>query len=263
MDQLSMLLAAAHAAIGDLSPTTIAAAAVAVLFAYTMLGLTGFGASIVGMPLLVQVLPLRVALPMMLVFDLVSMSALGLRNRASLVRAEFVRLLPFMLAGMALGLTLLVHAPERVLLLVLGVFVLANAAWTLLFRISATPVSTRWAAPLGVAGGVFGAMFGTGGPIYTIYLARRIADKVALRATIVTVLVVSAFTRFALFVGAGLLAHRELLALVPLLFPCMLLGLYAGSRLHQRLPAHRVIQVVWTILVIAGISLIWRGAFGR
>jgi len=263
MDAIETLLAAARAATGDLPLAAIAAAAVAVVFAYTMLGLTGFGASIVGMPLLVQVLPLRVALPMMLLFDLFSTTTLGLRNRASLVRSEFVRLLPFMLTGMALGLTVLVHAPERLLLLVLGVFVVANAAWTLLFRIGAEPVSPRWAAPLGLAGGVFGAMFGTGGPIYTIYLARRIGDKVALRATIVTVLVVSAFTRLGLFLAAGLMAQRELLLLVPLLFPCVLLGLYAGSRLHHRLPAHRVVQVVWTILIVAGISLIWRGAFGR
>ncbi|HVL59356.1 MAG TPA: hypothetical protein VM491_22920, partial [Burkholderiaceae bacterium] len=77
MDAIETLLAAARAATGDLPLAAIAAAAVAVVFAYTMLGLTGFGASIVGMPLLVQVLPLRVALPMMLLFDLFSTTTLG------------------------------------------------------------------------------------------------------------------------------------------------------------------------------------------
>ena len=148
-----------------------------VAFAYTVVGLTGFGASMVAMPILVQLLPLRLALPMMLVYDLIGGVAIGVRNRKSVDRRELVRLVPFMLVGVVLGVTVLVKAPERALLLLLGVFVLAFALWSLVARAPGAPIAPAWAAPLGTVGGVFSALFGTGGPIYTIYLARRLQER--------------------------------------------------------------------------------------
>jgi uncharacterized membrane protein YfcA len=112
--------------------------------------------------------------------------------------------------------------------------------------------------PLGTVGGVFSALFGTGGPIYTIYLARRISDKSQLRATVSTLILVSAAARLAALLVAGVYAKRELLVLTALLLPCMLLGLYVGNRLHDRLPTQRVVQIIWSLLLVSSVSLIWR-----
>ena len=229
-----------------------------VTFAYTVVGLTGFGASMVAMPMLVHLLPLRMALPMMLVYDLIGGVAIGVRNRKSVDRRELLRLLPFMLIGVALGVTVLVKAPERALLLLLGAFVLAFAGWSLLVRPPASPIAPAWAAPLGTVGGVFSALFGTGGPIYTIYLARRLQDKSRLRATISLLLFLSALARLASFVAAGLFTPPGVAALVALMLPCALAGMVLGTRLHHRLPAHRVIQAVWAILVAGGATLVLR-----
>jgi uncharacterized membrane protein YfcA len=237
---------------------TVAGAGLIVTLAYTVFGLTGFGSSITAMPLLVHVIPLRMAVPMMLIFDLCAGLLLGLKNRRAVDRKELLRLVPFMLAGMTIGVTLLVKAPERALLLTLGVFVLVYSAWSLLFRPSPKPIASAWVMPLGTAGGVFTALFGTGGPIYTIYLARRLNDKVVLRATISLLVFLSALARLALFAGAGLYAQDNLLLLAALLLPCAMIGLYLGSRLHSRLPAQRVVQLVWTILIVGGASLVWR-----
>jgi uncharacterized membrane protein YfcA len=48
------------------------------------------------------------------------------------------------------------------------------------------------------------------------------------------------------------------LQLALLLLPCALGGLYIGNHLHKRLPAQRVVQLIWAILIVGGISLIWR-----
>jgi uncharacterized membrane protein YfcA len=112
--------------------------------------------------------------------------------------------------------------------------------------------------PLGTVGGVFSALFGTGGPIYTIYLARRIGDKRELRATISTLIFISALARFVALVAAGIFAQRQLLLLVGLMLPCMLLGLFAGNRLHDRLPAKQVVRIIWILLLVSSSSLIWR-----
>jgi uncharacterized membrane protein YfcA len=237
---------------------TVAGAALIVILAYTVFGLTGFGSSITAMPLLVHLIPLRMAVPMMLIFDLCAGLLVGLKNRHAVDRKELLRLVPFMLAGMALGVTLLVKAPERALLLALGIFILAYSGWSLLFRPSLKPIAAGWSMPLGTAGGVFTALFGTGGPIYTIYLARRLEDKLALRATISALIFLSALARLVLFTGAGLYARNDVLLLAALLLPCAFIGLWLGSRLHSRLPAQRVVQAVWAILIVGGVGLVLR-----
>ena len=231
-----------------------------VLFAYTVVGTTGFGASVIAVPLIVHLVPLTMVVPMMVVFDLCAGLLLGGRNFGSVNRRELLRLLPFMLAGIVAGATLLLSAPERPLLLMLGVAVLGYAAWSLWGRASTAPIAPYWSAPLGTVGGVFSALFGTGGPIYTIYLTRRIGDKGELRATISTLIFVSALARLVTFVAAGAFAQRELLTLIPLLFPCVLAGLFLGNRLHHRLPGRQVIKVVWLLLLFSSVSLLWRNA---
>jgi uncharacterized membrane protein YfcA len=238
--------------------STFAPLALIIVFAYVVFGLTGFGSAITAMPLLVLVLPLRMAVPLMLVFDLASGLLIGLKNRRHIDRREALRLIPFMLVGMAVGVLALVRTPERRLLVVLGVFILAYAAWSLLTRAAPRPMAPAWAAPFGIVGGTFTALFGTGGPFYTIYLTRRIGDKLALRATISGVLLFSAVSRLVLFSSAGLYGQPGLPLLAASLLPFAMGGLYAGNRLHQAMPAERVKQAIWVVLIVGGISLIVR-----
>lgn len=242
----------------DLPWITLLSAALIVTLAYTVYGLTGFGAAIIAVPLLAHFFPLRFAVPMMLVFDLFAGLLLGLKNRKHLDRRELLRLLPFLLLGMAAGVTLLVQVSERWLLL-LGAFVLSYASWSLLRRVAPTPVSPRWAVPAGVIGGAFTALYGTGGPVYMIYLARRLPDKTVLRATIGVLIFGAALIRLALFTASGFYTQRGLLPLAFALLPCALIGYLAGSHLHARLPTQRALQAVWLLLIAGGASLLWRG----
>ncbi len=241
---------------------TIAGAALIITVAYTVFGLTGFGSSITAVPLLAHLLPLRTTVPMMLIFDLCAGVLLGVKNRSAVDRRELWRLVPFMLIGMVLGVTLLVKAPERMLLFALGAFVLAYSGWSLVARPGSKPIAAGWSAPLGTAGGVLTALFGTGGPVYVVYLVRRIDDKLALRATIGTLIVFSGLARLALFATAGLYGQHQVLRLAATLLPCALLGLFLGSRLHRHLPGHRVVQVVLVVLMVGGAGLLWRSLFG-
>jgi uncharacterized membrane protein YfcA len=235
---------------------TMVSVALIVTMAYTVYGLTGFGASITGMPLLVLFVPLQLALPMMLVFDLLAGSMVGLRNRRSANLRELMRLMPYLVVGMALGVMVLVNAPEAVLLLVLGIFILSYSAWSLIVRQSDKPIATGWSPAFGVGGGMFTALFGTGGPIYTIYLSRRLQDKAELRATISLLIFIACLIRLAFFSSVGFFNVSNLLQLILFLLPCSLLGLFIGTHLHRRMPAKRARQAVWLILVLGGMSLV-------
>ncbi|CAM3523720.1 putative membrane transporter protein [Bordetella sputigena] len=231
-------------------------AGIALAGGYTIFGMTGFGSAIVAMPLLTQVMPLHRAVPVMLVCDMISGLLLGATSRSNVEMTELRRIVPWMLLGMVAGLGLLMYVPERPLLIVLGVGVLAYSLWRLRGGDVFRRLGTGWAIPLGVSGGGFTAMFGTGGPLYTIYLAGRLEDRHALRATVSTLIMLTGVTRLVLFAATGLLLQPAVLALMVWLVPCCLVGVRAGSWLRHRVPALYIFRMLWTVLIVGSISLL-------
>ena len=229
-----------------------------VLFGYVIFGMVGFGATITTAPLLAHLLPLRFVVPLTLLLDLFAAIALGTRMRGQADRGELRRILPFVLLGLALGLVLLIRLPERTLLLLLGGFVIYAGTSSLARRHGAGQLHTAWAIPAGVVGGIFSALYGTGGPIYTIYMSRRIADKSVFRATMARLVLTVGLVRVALFAASGLIAQDHLLLSALLLVPFAAAGLVLGNRLHQRLSARRILLFVFLLIIANGAALVVR-----
>ena len=230
----------------------------AVAFAYTAFGLTGFGSTVIALPLLVHFFALKFAVPLLMLLDLAAFMLFGARVRRRVQYVEIAWLAPFILAGMAAGLTLLIGVDERKLLVVLGVFLLLYAGYSLARRGPPAALSRAWCAPIGLAGGMFSALFGTGGVLFALYNAGRIRDKEALRATNAAMIMLSSLVRVVLFGAAGLLTQDGLLATALILLPALLGGVWLGNRLHAAVPATAVVKAVYALLVIAGLLLLAR-----
>lgn len=235
-------------------------AASAVVLAYAVFGLTGFGAAMMAMPILVLVVPLKFAVPLMVLLDLVATSLVGLRTWRRLSWRDTAQLFPFMLIGVGLGATMLVHFNSGWLLVGLGVFIVI-ISWRNLRNLGAKfrPLPAAWAAPAGTVGGVFSALFGTGGPIYTIYLARRLADQETFRATISAVIFLSSVVRLISFAMGGLFQQEGLLILAAWLLPASLLGVFIGSYSRHLMPVQGIRRFVQVFMLVAGSVVITRG----
>ncbi|WP_434034852.1 sulfite exporter TauE/SafE family protein [Cupriavidus sp. a3] len=228
--------------------------------AYTVFGLTGFGAAMIAVPILVQFLPLQVVVPMLLLLDLVATTVVGLHNWNSVSRTELLHLVPFMMVGVALGTTVLAKVESRWLLVGLGLFVLAMTARTLMASSARMDCAAKgWSVPAGVIGGVFSALFGTGGPVYTMYLSRRLPEIGKFRSTIAAVILFSAVMRLLAFAGGGLLQQEELLRSAVFAMPFGLVGLTAGSRLRRHISADAVKRALLVFLCASGASVLVRG----
>lgn len=239
---------------------TLLLAALITLVTYSVFGLTGAGSTVLALPLLVYFLPLKFAVPLLLLLDLAASLALSTRARSGVRLDELGRLLPFLLAGIVLGLTLLIQAPERPLLGGLGAFLVAYSIYCLRRRGGPAPISRAWAVPIGLSGGVLSALFGTGGVLVTLYLAGRLTDKNELRATIATAVLLNSGIRFAAFAATGLITQEGLLPSALLLIPSMAAGLFIGQRLHAKVDAIAVLRAVYVVLLLAGTSLLLRYA---
>src|SRR5260221_13644352 len=114
----------------------------------------------------------------------------------------------------------------------LGTFLLLYAIYGLARRGPPAALSRAWGVPAGLAGGVFSALFGTGGVLFALYNAGRIRDKDALRATNAAMIMLSSLVRLLLFGAAGLLTQDGLLAPRARLLPPLLAVACLGNRLH-------------------------------
>lgn len=239
---------------------TLGFIALTVTAAYGVFGMTGFGAAMIAVPALVHSLPLQFAVPMVVLLDLVCTAVIGGRNWRSVAVDETLRLLPALLVGVAIGTTTLAGLGPKWPLVTLGVFVLAVAGYsTFPMRGGLKTISAWWAAPLGVIGGILSALFGTGGPIYTIYLARRVFEPERFRATISVVILASGITRALSFGAAGLYAQPALLISAAGALPFCLLGVYIGSRLRHKLAPAAMRRAVLVLLACGGCGAIYRG----
>jgi uncharacterized membrane protein YfcA len=235
-----------------------AVAALTVFTAYTVFGVTGFGASPITVPVLAHFLPLPFVLSLAAALDLGSAAVLGLHTSRTADLRELLVLAPFTIIGLALGVTLLVRLPRDATLLALGVFVCGYALYVLFHLGPRRPLGRVWAAPAGLLGGVLGALFGVGGPPYVVYITGRIADTAAQRATISQMVVVNVGLRVAAFAIAGLFTGRDLWLAIGLLLPVAWAGVWAGNRVHERVAPARIVRIVGAVLLVNGVSLIAR-----
>lgn len=236
---------------------TAALAGIAFLGAL-IFGVTGFGAALVTIPLATHLVPLEFALALFVIVDLAAAVSVGLENPRNAVRREWTRLVPMILAGTALGVTLLVNLPRAVGMLLLGVFVIGFALYTLRPHARQRIVSSAWAWAAGFAGGITSTLFGAGGPPYAIYLSQRGLSKAQFRATLGLATLTSISLRLVAFVLTGLLLDAKVWLTALAAVPGCLLGIWIARRIFARISRDALMRAVAVLLLATGASLIFR-----
>jgi uncharacterized membrane protein YfcA len=222
--------------------------------------MSGFGSSIVAVPFLVQMYPLKVVVPLMVIIDICASLYVGRKSSSDANIQELKWLFPFSLMGMILGIILLIHAPSEPLLFILGAFAAINGVRVLIQRNVDLhdPISKWWAVPFGFFGGAFTALFATGGPLYVSYLGLRISNPRALRATMAFAIFMLTFLRLTLMLITGLILSWQVIGLSICLMPVAFLGIWTGTHVHTKLSNTAMRIAYGSILLFAGTMLVVR-----
>jgi uncharacterized protein len=221
-------------------------------------GLTGFGSALVTIPLATHFVPLKFALALFAVVDLCCALSVGLENPKNAVKSEWMRLVPMILVGTALGVTLLVNLPRAAGMVLLGAFIASYALYSLLKRSPLRIIHPGWAWLAGLCGGITSTLFGAGGPPYAIYLSQRGLTKEQFRATMGFAAMTSISLRVTAFFLTGLLLDGDVWMAALAAVPGALIGLYFSKKIFNRVSRELVLRAVAVILLISGSSLILR-----
>ena len=236
---------------------TYCIAALTVLGAYVIFGISSFGAALFVVPLMSHFFPPEFVLPTCVLLDVTASMTMGMRFSAGADRRELAWMVPTSLAGAVVGVTLLVNLPRPALTGFLGAFLVIYGIYRLAQSGGLAPVSRMWAPVAGFTGGAFGTLIGIGAPPYAIYLTRRMRTAAELRATLSNMVLFSTGIRALVFAIGGLMLADRLVGYV-LLVPWVFVGIWLGNRIHGRLSHERVLRVVAGLLVLIGASLVWR-----
>jgi hypothetical protein len=236
----------------------MAAMAAIFLAAYFIRGITGFGSGLISVPLLALFLPLKFVVPLILLLDFTASIVIGGFNFKRVKWDEVGVLIPFGVVGVVLGTSLLVRLPPEPMLMALAAFVFVFAVRSILNIRGDKPISRGWAVPASLTGGTVGALFGTGGPPYVIYLTHRIHDKSDLRATFSALFFTEGVTRIASFLVAGLLMTSQVWIAYFAALPIMLGALYLGGRVHVGLTPLQMTRLVGVLLLVSSVSLLFK-----
>ncbi len=230
-----------------------------VFAAFIVRGMSGFGAGMFGIPLLAFLMPVHTAVSMFGLMVLSLFVFLSIRDWRQVLRDELARLLVPTLLGVAAGVLLFARLDNRVMLQLLGGFLIAYSVYALAmhyFSLPALRCSQRWAAPVGFAGAFLDTLFGGGGgTLVVIYLHMRGVGRAAFRATVAALWL---FEMIARIIGYGTAGYytAESLVLCAVLLPVMAAGTWAGEKLGNSVSQETFSKILAVLLMLTGVSLL-------
>ena len=243
----------------EIAPLPLGLTALIVFAAFVVRGMSGFGSSLIAMPLLVFFMPIHTAVPMLALLVFVLFSFLVVRDWRDVIWREVWLLLVPTLLGVAAGIYLFSSLENRLLLKCLGGVTIAYAIYALAVQSIGLPrvsCSERWAPVAGFGGSFIDTMFGGGGgTIVVIYMHLRGIGKVAFRATATMLWFFEIAARVFGYTVAGYYTAGTLL-LVALLLPVTWFATWCGERVHSRISQEAFSRLLGVLLIASGIALL-------
>lgn len=234
--------------------------ALVVTAAFAARGATGFGSAAIAVPLATLALPVQFVIPVVASLQLVSTTEYSVRNWRAVDWREMLRIAPFLVAGVLLGLYLFYRLDAHVIARGLGIIVIVYAIYAMVTAGREQGGARRllsWptAILLNTVGALVGALFGgASSPFYVIYFKALSLSRDAFRATMSMVVLVQVVLRVGGYAAMGLFDATILLAALFTL-PFMLVGGRLGDIITERVSAITFNRFVGVVLLISGMAL--------
>jgi uncharacterized protein len=217
--------------------------------------ISGFGFTLVSVPLLAIVMPPLQAVSLAILISTPLAIIRSMREWKDVYWPSAKRLGLASLIGMPLGVAITSHLPDRPLRLVIGIAVaVAGAALATGFRIRSESPNVDLVA--GFVSGVLATTTGTNGPPLVIAMHSRRIAPVIFRATLVVVYLFANVVSLALFWYYGRL-NGNAVKLTGITFVPMLLGNAIGTRLLPKVDDKLFHRLILGLLFLSAGSAIY------
>ena len=222
----------------------------AVMMAYGIEAMTGFGSIVLALSLSALVFDLQSLVPVMVTLNILMTGPLVIRHRAHIQWPLLLtRVLPLMLAGTATGIIITPYVPGAWAKFLFALLIIWFALRALLQQQPPAMLPLRRDITITGAGITHG-LFASGGPLLVYAIARLGLNKSQFRATLLTVwLTLNASMTLWFFFSGRLQQHYQHILW---LIPCVAVGALAGNALHHKINETVFLRVVFMLLLVVG-----------
>ena len=231
-----------------------------VLAGMSLESITGFGATIIALPFLSMLISVKIAVPLMSLVSFAFGLYIFIINHKYIDKKVLKAIIIFSGLGMPLGMAAFSYLPERLLKLILGVFVTGYAIRSLIQCLKKNHKKEKKTLPEIIyrialfAGGVFHGAFAAGGPLMIVYVSKRIHDKTVYRATMTCVWVIFNFILLIKNILIGGIITAGFVKMWLCCLPFLVIGAMIGSRMHKKVSIEAFSLLTNVILLFAGVS---------
>lgn len=240
---------------GEVDVVTWAIFCSVLCFSHLVMGITGFGAIVLALPVLTLFFPVKILIPALVVVNLLQAVWFAVTQRKHIHIGHARSIIILALIGIPIGYALFRYLPSDQLKIGLGIFVSVVAAWNLSGVTLKRQVPLPFYHGLNFIGGIMQGALACGGPFLVIYAARMLEDKSAFRSTLSLVWTTTNTLLCITYAATGSFS-REMIPVIGLAFPCVVFGTVLGTVLHERIPEKPFRVLVFSTLFISGLVLL-------
>lgn len=173
------------------------------------------------------------------------------RNRSFINRKELLRIVVFMLVGMAIGIHLYNVVNQQILVPLYGAIIVGVALKNMIFKQGTSPLPAWIAIPVLLGAGIIHGMFASGGALLVVYLVATFRDKDSFRANVASVWsilnLVLMFNDFQKGLYTGEFFQLLVLGVIPLAA-----AVYLGNKIHDMINQKMFNRLTFGLLLAAG-----------
>lgn len=213
-------------------------------------GISGFGFSLMSMPLLSAFLGVEKSLAIQTALGVLANAITATRARHDVLLPTTIRIVAATVVGMPFGWIILDHASPRTMKLIVGVSV-SFMAILLARRVQLRASGTLVDAVSGFISGILSTSVGTNGPPLVIGLSGRQLPAAQQRATLSSCFMIGNIIVLIALIVAGRFDRGTTIATIAAL-PMVLLTTLMGDRIFNRLRQHHYDRIVVVLLIASG-----------
>lgn len=229
-----------------------------ILFALFVRGAFGFGDGLIAVPLLAWSIPVKEAVPLIMLLSIVTSMFGVVRERSSIQLGSLKRAGIFALLSFPIGIVALRWFDERLVTVALGCVLVLLSIWYLTAVKPPRLTASYWSYIFGFAAGVLGGAYALRGIVFAVYGSLRGWTPAELRATLHGFYLVSSVLVPGGYWAAGLLTPSVLVYVLLLSVPAIFAG-WVGYRVSRSVEASSFKRGLWWLVGASGVWLAIRG----
>lgn len=221
-------------------------------------GITSFGFSLLALPILSAFVPLKIIVPMLIVYSLIMNSMILYKIRKHVNIKKIYLLIISAVIATPIGANLLTNLNENILKIIVGIIVSVSAiSFHFGYKIKINNEKLAY-IPIGILSGLLNGSVSLSGPPIILFLTNQGVSKQIFRATLTAYFWILNIMTIITFLYKRLITY-EVLKFTGYLLPALIIGVMIGIKFGNKVKEEMFKKLTTILIILMGILSIISG----